>query len=185
MTDRQHVHAHQLKNANNRIKELEAQLRAAGYTEDKQGKWDHPNSDELLEYVAATLRTADELAEPAASGASTDSEGDRGKPGSKPPSGRDRRLARKREALRVRLKDVCLGFEESVANMDEPFDPTKSNGEPRPPQWPKVRCRRRQCPSRGKYVPSVVVDDEGVVPIWWCPDCGGEYPSHPVPRHDT
>lgn len=168
MTDR-HVHAHQLANAHTRIERLEAALEAAAPV------------DPLLELVAHTLQTATRLADPAVSSVATDSDGARGKPGSRPPSGRDRRLARAEHALRRRLEDACKGFETALERIDSPPDPRKADTEPREVRWPKVRCHRRGCDQRGKGHPSVVVDESGVVPVWFCPGCGNPYSDHPVP----
>lgn len=169
----EHVHAHQLANARTTIERLEAALEAAA------------PSDPLLEHVAHTLQTARRLAEAAVGSTPTDGDGSRGKPGSRPPSGRDRRLARAETALRRRLEDACKGFETALDKIDSPPDPRKADDEPREVRWPKVRCHRRGCDRRGKGAPSVVVDEVGVVPVWWCPSCGGEYPNHPVPRSES
>jgi len=166
-----HNLAHQLANANDTIRQLQA--RTLAY------EAQHGNTDPVLEAVADMLNTLAQLAEP---GVSTgDQEGSTGKPGSRPPSGGDRQLMRMLATFEKRLWDAVRGAERAIEKHGEPRDPVKDDHhEPKAAKWPTVRCRRQGCPDRNKRVPSVHVDEEGVVPVWYCQGCGNAYPNHPV-----
>jgi len=167
-----HNLAHQLGNANDTIRQLQARMVAY---EAAYGK-----GVPVLEAVADMLNVLRELAEPAPS--PSDFEGSTGKPTSSPPSGGDRRLMRLHVTFEKRLWDAIRGAERALEKYDQPHDPVKHGhyAEPKRAKWPTVRCRRRGCPGANKRVPAVHVDEDGLIPVWYCPGCGNAYPNHPA-----
>lgn len=159
--------AHRLTVANQTIAELEARQLAS--------------HDPLITLIARTVLEARRIAKPAAGSTPTDQDGPRSAPASRAPQGGDPRLRRALDTLEKRLLDAVKGWESKMERIDSPRDPvTDHHPHEREPKWPTVRCRRQDCQDRGRRVPSVVVDSDGVVPVWYCPSCGSEYPNHPV-----
>lgn len=160
--------AHRLTVANQTIAELEARQLAS--------------HDPLITLIARTVLEARRIAKPAAGSTPTDQDGPRSAPASRAPQGGDPRLRRALDTLEKRLLDAVKGWESKMEKIDSPRDPVTDHqpGEPKDRRTWTVRCRRRTCAKFNKTVPAIVADTEGVIPVWYCPECGNEYPNHPA-----
>jgi len=163
--------ARQLQNANSTIRELQA--RQTVY-ESAHGPVDERD---VLVQVARTVREARSLAQPAVRSTPTDSDGPRTKPGSKAPTGVDRRIARRAQALERDLWRICDQWDRFLEDLDSPDDPRRPGTSGRHDTTPTVRCHRRSCPARGRRVPAFTETGD---PIETCPHCHNTYSNHPA-----